>query len=118
MPSKDAHLKQARHNFSLFQSFDKTKYPDWAVTILFYTALHYVDAFLAGSAIDPGSHVARDKYIRMVTQLRPLYSHYCFLKNLSHNARYVPPTSFTTQDISDLEAIHLAKIRVSLHPLL
>lgn len=118
MPSKDAHLKQACHNFSLFQSFDKTQYPDWAATILFYTALHYVDAFLAIHDQNPGSHVMRDRYIRTVNQLRPLYQSYCFMKNQSHNARYAPPTSFTPQDINDLEAIHLKKIRVSLHPLL
>jgi hypothetical protein len=118
VPSKDAHLNQARHNFAFFQSFDKALYPDWAVTLLFYTALHYVDAFLATKLMIPGSHVERDKCLRMVSQLKPLYYDYCHLKNSSHNARYAPPTAFTTQYINNLEAKHLANIRASIQAVL
>jgi uncharacterized protein (UPF0332 family) len=118
VPTKDAHLKQVAHNLTFFQSFDKNTFPDWAVTILFYSALHYVDAFLATHEIDPGSHVERDKMLRTVSQLRPLYNDYCFLKNQSHNARYSPPTPFTPDIIHQLEHTHLSNIKRTLQAFL
>lgn len=118
MPAKDDHVDQAKHNFDFFQSLDKETYSDWAVTVLFYTALHYIDAFLATQSIHPGSHDIRDKYVNRVSQLKPLYPSYSFLKNHSRNARYSPPTSFTGSDVSQLESVHLRTIRTSIETLL
>lgn len=45
LPEAGAHLEQARHNLSLYEKLrDEGCYPDWAVTALFYSALHLVDA--------------------------------------------------------------------------
>ncbi len=48
MVEHDRHLATAQRNESFFLSFDlvSTPYLDWAVTALFYAALHYVEAYL------------------------------------------------------------------------
>ena len=35
------------------------RYTEWEVTMLFYSALHYVDAFLATRGLHPQSHLER-----------------------------------------------------------
>ena len=58
----DEHLKQAYHNETLasrFGSSDLNAY-DWAITALFYCALHFVDAYLFElRGINPEGHTAR-----------------------------------------------------------
>ncbi|MGE0821817.1 MAG: hypothetical protein AB7G75_34305 [Candidatus Binatia bacterium] len=58
----DEHLKQAYHNetrVARFGSSDLNAY-DWAITALFYCALHFVDAYLFElRGIDPEGHTAR-----------------------------------------------------------
>ena len=89
MPGTQVHLNQAEHNERFFGSFDRPVYNDWAMTVLFYAALHYVDAFLAHVGFaDPGGHGTRDSYISSVAQLRVIHLEYFRLKNRSTNARY------------------------------
>jgi hypothetical protein len=116
VPQKDAHLSQAAHNFAFYNSVDCSRYSDWAATALFYTALHYIDAYLATRSIDPGSHDTRDKCITRISVLRPLYKHYSHLKNHSRTARYYPPASFSMTAIKSLESIHLNNIKIALAP--
>jgi hypothetical protein len=49
VPSKEDHLNRAQDNERLAGSLDLNSAinVDWAITILFYAALHYVDAYLA-----------------------------------------------------------------------
>lgn len=90
MPSEQAHLTQARHNEAFVQSLDMqtTVYLDWAVTGLFYAALHYIEAFLATQGQHSPSHRSRDTVFRSFSQLRPIYSQYRTLKDVSMQARY------------------------------
>jgi hypothetical protein len=112
MPARDDHLEQARHNVQFYASIDRTVFKDWAVTVLFYTGLHYIDAFLAEKrSIHPPKHKQRDTLVSTVTELRPILADYFALKNGSFNARYMPPTRFTDQYVSNLENQHLARIK-------
>src|SRR5437762_2448334 len=45
MPGTQDHLDQAQHNEQFFAKIDPSVNGDWAVTVLFYAALHYVDAY-------------------------------------------------------------------------
>lgn len=112
MPGRDDHLNQAQHNASFYASFHKTVYSDWAATVLFYTGLHYIDAFLAAQANPqhPGKREARDKFVSQVVQLRPIAFDYFKLKNSSPNARYNPPTRFSRDYLRQLEGVHLGRI--------
>ncbi len=116
MPSRDDHLKQAQHNLEFSESLDPASYPDWLATGLFYTALHYIDAFLATKSVHPGIHDVRDGLVAKVQELRPLHNHYRALKDSSRTARYYPSASFSRAHLQDLRNIHLERIRVGLRP--
>lgn len=50
MAGSRRHVKQAEHNGSLatkLVSVSPIEYKDWAITIAFYAAIHYVEAYLA-----------------------------------------------------------------------
>ena len=82
MPTRADHLAQADKNERLAQiigesgtSFERPT--DWEVTMLFYSALHPVDAYLEQSqGVHPVSHRNREWYVSNVTQLRPIVRHY------------------------------------------
>ena len=89
MPTADEHIKKAarNENFAEFLA-TKTKYIDWAVTMLFYAALHYVDAVLAASSIHPSKHAERKDAIERNDTVKRVYSEYRALETTSVNARY------------------------------
>jgi hypothetical protein len=74
LPSKDEHLKQAQHNEQLADALSKGAYIDWAVTVLFYAALHYVDAVLAVSQVNPDTHGERQTEIQRNDTLKRMYT--------------------------------------------
>jgi len=118
MPARDNHITQARHNRDFFGSFDTSRYSDWAATVLFYTALHYIDAFLATQGgpqgQHPNRHDVRDNYMTRIQELKPIASDYFRLKNFSSSARYNPPSPFTPAEIEALVNRHLAGIHAHL----
>lgn len=117
MPGTNAHLGQAEHNLNLFAALDVEKYSDWAATVLFYTALHYVDAYLAKTiSYDPDGHSARDKAIERTATLRSIRSNYRSLKDSCHNARYLPPTRYKRDELLALKDDDLAPIIAALTP--
>lgn len=89
MPSLVEHIEKSRHNEDLaYLLSSKTAYFDWAVTILFYAAVHYVDAVLSVSRVDPLSHEQRHTAMRVNGTLRHVFKQYRTLETLSRNARY------------------------------
>lgn len=116
MPALRDHQDQAGHNLKFFSSIDLNQYPDWGATVLFYAALHHIDAFLASKNIHPGIHDIRDKYVQQVSELKAIYNNYCFLKSHSRTARYTPPVEFTKKDIEDLRTDHFNLIVKTLNP--
>lgn len=111
MPTRDEHLSQASHNVDFYATINKPEYKDWAITVLFYIGLHYIDAVLALNNIHPASHPTRDSAVGASQELRRIYGHYQTLKNQSYNARYKPPTLFTSGQITELETKHLAAVK-------
>src|SRR5437588_7560509 len=93
-PSKpDAllHLPQARDNYRLYQELKQGgQHLDWAVTVLFYTALHLAEAYLAETISSafarPKGHEERSAAIRK--HLPQIYGDYQFLRTRSTWARY------------------------------
>jgi hypothetical protein len=86
MPTIQNHLNKAKHNENYYQSFDidKTIKLDWVVNGIFYSAMHYLDAYFAIRTIHPSKHVERIRYINQdrnlgrqfyVTWYRPLEQH-------------------------------------------
>lgn len=87
MITRAQHLAQARANRAFYEELlDRPEYHDWALTVLFYAALHYVDAFL--SPRDPPNHWERNKLFAATPALRALWPKYRRLQDRSQDARY------------------------------
>jgi hypothetical protein len=89
MPSSIEHLAQAQANEGFYEELgaDNAAKPDWAITILFYAALHYAQAgFTYLQSPAPDTHKARRGAIR--TRFRAIADDYEKLYNASCRARY------------------------------
>jgi len=89
MPTIQEHIDKAEHNELMARSLihsDAVDYFDWVVISLFYSALHYVDAYLIRYHAEPRSHEERREFIRST---RPGWDiEYRNLKDEGYNARY------------------------------
>jgi len=111
MPGVNAHLGQAEHNLKLYDQLDKKSFSDWAATALFYSALHYVDAFIFKTLnANPSGHANRDQYLNRIAELKKIRPAYRTLKDSCHNARYVPPTRFTAEELTEMRHNDLESI--------
>lgn len=93
MASKDAHLRQAAHNEELYNRLLNTKFLDWAITAVFYSALHYIDAYLATLPLPPKYchppvHEVRTPLVETESNLKRIVRQYRRLKDQSEAARY------------------------------
>ena len=83
------HIAQAEKNERLYDSLIGTEFNDWAITGLFYAALHYIDAYIASrTGASPSNHSSRNYIVdstRRLTDIRQAYSN---LYRLSRNVRY------------------------------
>ena len=88
MPELHQHLPQAEKNERLAESITllPERFPDWEITALFYSALHYVDAFLATQNVHPRTHDRRIESIRAFVESWEDFRH---LYQVSLNARYL-----------------------------
>lgn len=102
MPALQQHLAQAVRNeeFANTLTSIQTRFTQWEITALFYSGLHYIDAFLATQEQHPSNHQERR---RMVGQLTTLRAEYENLYGLSIKARY-DIEEFTCQDVERLKA--------------
>ena len=116
MPNRQDHLDRAKHNSDFAATINPHKYGDWVAVALFYSALHYIDAFLDTVGVQPGKHQRRDSEVSLRKELRPLSRHYFHMKTMSMNARYNPPITFQPKDLAELKTRHLAAIQKALAP--
>ncbi len=116
MPGVTDHLNQASHNEQFYHVTDKSVYSDWAMTTVYYAALHYIDAYLAKAKIpDPGAHDVRDSAVNRVAELRPIANLYFRLKSRSRSARYCY-VRFSLADLHQSFNGDLANIKKHLLP--
>lgn len=99
----EEHINKARHNEAFLSQFNlpESDFLDWAVTVISYTALHYVDALLTNNfAVKPKNHAERSSCIHAQPTLRNnIRDDYEDLKNDGIEARYTSKT-FTAQEIT------------------
>jgi hypothetical protein len=93
MPAAVQHLTQAQHNESFADSLgiDETPYLDWYVTVLFYGALHRVQALLHLRGLsdeETDLHSKRDNILAQEDDVWGLRENYRQLKDDSEDARY------------------------------
>lgn len=118
MPDRRQHLQRARDNGRLAHCLDtQLGYcVDWAITMLFYSALHYVDAYLAGKGTHPSDHRSRDNEVAHIGTLSGIYRDYRRLKDLSREARYQIP-DFSLQNLERAQR-RLESVRIHVEKLL
>jgi hypothetical protein len=111
LPRKRDHLDKAGGNERFAQALDLGASPnvDWAITALFYAALHYVEAYFATTNWHSVDHRARDSAIQRDNKLKVIFDDYSELKNYSINARYFI-AGFKPTDVKTLEP-HLQNIK-------
>lgn len=119
MPSKDQHVAKADGSAALALSLvlDNQSRIDWALVILFYAAMHYVEAYLAKSGVHLRSHTTRDNAMSRDSSLRKIFKEYSDLKYFGYNARY-EISGFKPTDVTNTAAKHYAAIKTHLTPLL
>ena len=60
----------------------------WAVTVLFYVAVHYVQAYFSSLDRSYSTHTTRAAAIHKDSKIRVAYDNYRELENMSREARY------------------------------
>jgi hypothetical protein len=119
MPNKDEHIEKARGNEAFAASITPDNQPriDWKLIVVFYAAMHYVEAYLAKAmAAHLRSHTARDSYMGRDSNLKRIYSEYQDLKYFGYSARY-EMCGLTRDDITAADK-HLAVIKAHILGLL
>ena len=118
MPRQEEHIEKARYNEQFFSSFNLDTIPflDWVVNGIFYSALHYLDSYLASKGENPGEHRERIRLIQGDPNLGQLiFYHYMSLKDDSEGGRYnmkvFLPDEITNDILPSLNSIktHLKK---------
>lgn len=85
---------------------------EWAVVAAFYSAVHYVNAYLwEVSRLDPKDHETREKAVQRDSQLRVVASHYSRLSNLGWQARYAPVFRIPGPELQVLLNVDLEQVR-------
>jgi len=104
MPSPDQHRKKAENNRKLLDALSLDDFPDWVVTVTFYTVVHVIERLRAAAGDgDSADHESRTQYVQ---QLHPaIHTAYSVLRNASHLARYGSNADFfrhfQREDIAD-----------------
>jgi hypothetical protein len=116
-PSKPAalqHLAQVRDNYRLYQELKSSgTHLDWAVTVLFYTVLRLVEAYLAETspAVAHGYRTHAQRDVVVYQRIRSIYSEYDFLHTRSTWARYhVDKPKPTSELVQQYETQQFARI--------
>ena len=116
MPEENAHRRQAEHNETFLAAWDlaTSPYLDWAVTAVFYAALHYIRALAARHHFtNVSSYADMDRLFERVAVFRrrhDLYADYRQLKDDSRAARY-DCRRFVPAEVAGLRDEELRRIR-------
>ncbi|MBI2218868.1 MAG: hypothetical protein HYU51_16405 [Candidatus Rokubacteria bacterium] len=73
--------------------------------MLFYSALHYVEAFLVTKSTAYRDHLLRAPEMRRHPETRAIFTQYETLKKAAHEARY-EGTPFQPSDVGRFEGCH------------
>ena len=104
------HHDQARRNYRVFRLLRDSGYVDWAMTALFYAALHCVDHWLAHIARRRSSHTERRNLLGRLAVPREVREAYQRLYELSVTARYTQWSGHLNRQL--LDKVHEREYRI------
>lgn len=126
------HIKQAKHNQGFAEQLDRDqglRHWDWLITIAFYSAIHYVEAFFVTTSIGHTEKACRNENQHSFRQqtVRTFLGHNCWksyrkLQDASYYVRYlahaiskqkpgIAVTYYSRRDASDMLKLELKNIR-------
>ena len=116
MRTHQEHLAEAVRNeeFAVVISGLETRFTEWEVTALFYSALHYVSAFLATQGYEAKNHHERRNLIAQHTNLSNEYDN---ILQYSLDARY-EMKKFTPEEVELLKTDDFSRIKQEILALL
>jgi hypothetical protein len=88
VPNLNEHLSTSRDNEALAERLVHMGEFGWAVTCLFYSALHLVEAYLVSVNLTSSNHRDRHTAMQRVPALQSVFRRYNHLKQQSENSRY------------------------------
>jgi hypothetical protein len=111
--TEQAYRNQARRNYGVYQELKVKPCLDWAATVLFYAALHDVNAwFMENNYGEPFSHSTRAKYMTRAKIPAKVFAAYERLRSVSYTARYLEwQGSIDIGRIEDLEKDEYETVR-------
>jgi hypothetical protein len=98
-----SHLQQAERFEAFLQTLQGSQYSEWALVVMFYSALHYVEAYLTKTDRTYRDHTTRRESMRRIPETAAILPAYHRLYKASREARY-DGTPFRPQDVADHEA--------------
>ena len=105
MPGSAEHLAKAAANGRFLSNIvEQQLAPDWAVTVLFYRAVHAVEAWFARQNLHHTSHIRRNQAV--FAHLNEIAAPYRKLHDLSRIARYEADGLVTWTDYEDSAAAY------------
>jgi hypothetical protein len=109
MPTQPEHLYKAKNNKLCADkmSRDNPTSVGWVLTVLFYSALHYVEAYNAKFNTHFSQHADRNEDMGKNPVLKPIFSNYQELSTYSWNARY-KPCGYGEKEIQEAIESHAA----------
>ena len=109
MPTEPQHLAKALNNRSIATALgaDPTDHTAtaWALTVLFYSALHYIEAFNSRTNFHGHTHQQVNDQVRRNPVLEAIKYDYRDLQNFSWNARY-DTTRYSQQHLDEALQFH------------
>ena len=91
MPTVSDHKSSAERNYKFSQALlnDDTTYTEWIIISLFYSLVHYLEAYLASlpASVHPGNHSERDAAVAQYLS-KDCFKKYMLIKDKSIDARY------------------------------
>lgn len=91
MPDERQHLKKAERNETFAESLDLSIPPnaEWAITALFYAAVHLVEAYMAKVlSAHSADHKQRKQFMSCDRTMKNCFPEYRHLETLSRTCRY------------------------------
>lgn len=125
MPDLTSHIAKAQRNEQFYHNSNQplSEFREWAVVVLFYIALHYVDAALSKEAglpeyfQHPTGHRQRFKAMAKSHRLSSAMVVYHYLYNASLKARYTD-VRFSKQFLSSFQDMWFGPFRRHLRGIL
>jgi hypothetical protein len=109
MATEGDHIRLANRNHELLlKLLADGGFPDWAVTVAFYKAVHVVEAAFASLKVHSASHTAREEMLKR-PRFKGLWKDYSHLLTASRIARYLSSSGagefHSFSDYLDLEGV-------------